>query len=83
MAYNVSVKCVGVYKGIRFTVCGVKVATNMYVIQARGEGYPIILGRPWLIGMNARKDWEKGTLVLKPPRQKLGKVIVYNMQEGK
>ena len=35
--------------------------------------------------MNARQDWEKGTLVLKPqgkgdrPRQ----VIVYNMREGK
>ena len=32
MAKNVSVKCVGVYKGIRITVCGVQVATYMYVI---------------------------------------------------
>ena len=36
-----------------------------------------------MIAMNAREDWEKFTLVLKPPRQKLGEVIVYNMKEGK
>ena len=67
MASNVSLKCVEVCKGIRVIVCGVKVATNMYVIPTRGKGYPVILGRPWLIAMNARQDWEKGTLVLKPP----------------
>ena len=54
MANNVSVKCVGVCKGIKVTVCGIKVAVDMYVIPAKGEGYPIILGRPWLIAMNAR-----------------------------
>ena len=54
MANNVSVKCVGVCKGVKVTVCGVKVAVDMYVIPTKGEGYPIILGRPWLIAMNAR-----------------------------
>ena len=54
MANNVSVKCVGVCKGVKVTVCGVKVAVDMYVILAKGEGYPIILGRSWLIAMNAR-----------------------------
>ena len=67
MANNVSFKCVGVYKGIKITVCGIKVVTDMYVILAWGEGYPFILGRPWLIAMNARQYWEQGTLVLKPP----------------
>ena len=67
LAKNVSVKCVGVCKGIKIRVCGVKVVIDMYVIQTWGEGYPVILGRPWLIVMNARQDWEKGTLVLKPP----------------
>ena len=67
MANNVSLKCVGVCKGIKVTVCGIKVAVDMYVILAKGEGYPVILGRPWLIAMNARQDWEKGTLVLNPP----------------
>ena len=33
--------------------------------------------------MNARHDWEKGTLVLKPPGQRPWKVIMYNMKEGK
>ena len=67
MANNVSIKCVGVYKVVKITVCGIKVAENMYVISTQGEGYPIILSRPWLIAMNARQEWEKGTLVLKPP----------------
>ena len=46
MANNVSIKCVGVCKGIGVIVCGVKVAIDMYVIPARGEGYPVILVRP-------------------------------------
>ena len=54
MANNVSVKCVGVCKGVKVTLCGVKEAVDMYVILAKGEGYPIILGRPWLIAMNDR-----------------------------
>ena len=83
MANNVSVKCVGVCKGVKITVLGLKVATDLYVIPARGEGYPIILGRPWLIAMNARQDWEKGTLVLRPPGKKSGEAIVYNMRDGK
>ena len=82
MANNVSVKCVGVCKEIKVTVCGIKVAVDMYVIPAKGEGYPIILGRPWLIAMNARQDWEKGTLILNPPGRSLGKAIVYNLREG-
>ena len=54
MANNVSIKCVGVCRGVKVIVCGNKVAIDMYVIPAKGEGYPIILGRPWLIAMNAR-----------------------------
>ena len=40
MANNVSIKCVGVCKGIKVIVCGIKVAVDMYVIPAKGEGYP-------------------------------------------
>ena len=64
-------------------MCAINIAVDMYVIPAKGEGYPIILGRPWLIAMNARRDWEKGTLILKPPGQKPGETIVYNMKEGR
>ena len=56
MANNVSVKCVGVCNNVKVMVCGIKVAVDMYVLPAKGESYPIILGRPWLIAMNARKD---------------------------
>ena len=38
MANNVSVKCVGVCKGVKITVCGVKIATDLYVIPAKGGG---------------------------------------------
>ena len=82
MANNVSVKCVGVCKGIKVMVFPIKVAIDMYVIPAKGEGYPIILGRPLLIAMNARQDWEKGTLILNPPSRNLGRAIVYNLKEG-
>lgn len=83
MTNNVSVRCVKVCRKVKITVCSTKVAVDMYVIPTKGEGYPIILGRPWLIAMNARQDWKKGTLVLKPPGQKPGEVIVYNMKEGR
>ena len=53
MANNVSVKCVEVCKGVKIIVCGIKVEADMYVVLAHGEGYPIILGRPWLTAMNA------------------------------
>ncbi|MCO5576747.1 hypothetical protein L7F22_030566 [Adiantum nelumboides] len=77
---NVSVKYVGVV-----TVCGIQVGVDMYVLLARGEGYPIISGRPWLIAMNARQDWESRTLLLKPPRKegKSIQTIVYNVKEGR
>ena len=76
-------KCVGVCRKVKITVCAVKVAVDMYVIPAKEDGYPIILGRLWLIAMNARQDWEKGTLIIKPPEHKPGEAIVYNMKEGK
>ncbi|MCO5566946.1 hypothetical protein L7F22_020629 [Adiantum nelumboides] len=77
---DVSVKYAGVV-----TVCGIQFGVDMYVLLARGEGYPIILGRPWLIAMNAKQDWESRTLLLKPPRKegKSIQTIVYNVKEGR
>ena len=34
LANNVSIKCVGVCRGVKVTVCGIKVAADMYVIPA-------------------------------------------------
>ena len=66
-------------------MCRIKVATDMYVIQGKGEGYLVILGRPWLTAMSARQYWDKGTLVLKPQGKgdKLEGIIVYNLREGR
>ncbi|MCO5614050.1 hypothetical protein L7F22_068331 [Adiantum nelumboides] len=73
------------YVGV-VTVCGmIQVGVNKYVLPTKGEGYPIILGRPWLIAMNVRQDWESRTLLLKPPREegKSIQTIVYNVKEGR
>jgi len=43
-----------------------EVEVDMYIIASKGEGYPIILGRPWLIIMNAGQKWGIGILVLRP-----------------
>ncbi|MCO5572988.1 hypothetical protein L7F22_026750 [Adiantum nelumboides] len=80
MANNVSIKFVGVV-----TVCGIQVDVEMYVLPTKGQGYTIILGRPWLIAMNAKQKWESGSLLLKSLGKK-GKSVqtrVYNMQEEK
>ena len=53
LANNVSVKCVGVIRKVKVRVCGIETPINFYVLPAKGEGYPIILGRPWLIKMRA------------------------------
>ena len=57
----------------------------MYVIQSKGEGYPIILGRPWLIAMNADQKWGAGTLVLKPETERgvCSQRVTYDMKSGK
>ena len=47
MANNVSVKWVGVCRNVKVIICGIKVAVDMYVLPAKGEGYPIILGHGW------------------------------------
>ena len=56
MANNVLMKCVEVCRNVKIVVCGIKVGVDLYVLPAKGEGYPIILGRPWLIAMNARQN---------------------------
>ena len=65
-ANNVIVKCVGVINCVKINVCGVEVAVDVYIMPLKREGYPMILGRSWLISMQAKQDWETGLLVLKP-----------------
>ncbi|MCO5585807.1 hypothetical protein L7F22_039740 [Adiantum nelumboides] len=51
---------------------------DFYVIPSKGEGYPLILGKPWLMEVNADQKWTSGKLVLQK-----GKRIVYDMKLGK
>ncbi|MCO5586547.1 hypothetical protein L7F22_040488 [Adiantum nelumboides] len=51
---------------------------DFYVMPSKGEGYPLILGRPWLMEVNADQKWGSGKLVLQK-----GKRIVYDMKLGK
>lgn len=85
LANNSSVKCLGVIKGVRVTICGIEVEVNMYVIPSRGKGYPIILGRPWLIAIKADQRWGTGKLVLRPAQEGKSrrKAITYDLKQGK
>ena len=85
LANNSSIKCVGIIHGLKIKVFDVEVAIDMYVIPTKGEGYPIILGRPWLISMNVDKKWGAGVMVLKPEgtKGKQNQRITYDMMKGK
>ncbi|MCO5574642.1 hypothetical protein L7F22_028431 [Adiantum nelumboides] len=58
MANNSKVKFLGVINGLKIKVCEIEVEIDVYVMPTKGEGYPIILGRPWLMAMQARQDWD-------------------------
>ena len=85
LANNSSIKCLGIIKDLTISVCSMEVEVDMYIIASKGEGYPIILGRPWLIIMNAGQKWGIGILVLRPEgsRKSVNKRITYDMGKGK
>ena len=85
MANNKRAKFLGIIENVKVTVLGTQVQVDMYVLPIQGEGYPIILGRPWLIAMRAYQDWDASILVLKPQGKggNLGQPIVYSMKEEK
>ena len=70
---------------MRVKVCDIEVEVDMYIIRSKGEGYPIILGRPWLIAMNADQKWGSGVLVLKPEADRgvNSQRVTYDMRSGK
>ena len=85
MENNANINCLGVIEDLMIKVCDIQVQVDMYVIQSKGEGYPIILGRPWLIAMNADQKWGTGTLVLKPENAKgvNSRRVLFDMRKGK
>ncbi|MCO5550381.1 hypothetical protein L7F22_003865 [Adiantum nelumboides] len=83
MANNSKVKCLGVINGLKIKVCEIEVEVDVYVMPTKGEGYPIILGRPWLMAMQARQDWGTGMLELQPHKgAKKGKAIHIDLRGG-
>ncbi|MCO5569774.1 hypothetical protein L7F22_023489 [Adiantum nelumboides] len=85
MANNVKVKCLGIVNGVKVRVCEVEIEVDVYVMPNKGEGYPIIFGRPWLMAMHARQDWGSRMLELSPRKGsgKKTKVVHYDMKTGK
>ncbi|MCO5569099.1 hypothetical protein L7F22_022806 [Adiantum nelumboides] len=77
MANNIKVKCLGIVNAVRVKAFNIEVDMDIYVMPTKGEGYPIILGRPWLMAMKAKQDWGTGLLKLRSPK---GKEVFYNMK---
>ncbi|MCO5590722.1 hypothetical protein L7F22_044697 [Adiantum nelumboides] len=61
LAKNSKVKCLGIIKDVHITVLDVSAKVDFYVMPSKGEGYPLILGRPWLMEVNADQKWGSGT----------------------
>ncbi|MCO5612308.1 hypothetical protein L7F22_066573 [Adiantum nelumboides] len=78
LANNSKVKCLGIIKDVHITVLDVSAKVDFYVMPSKGEGYPLILGRPWLMEVNADQKWGSGKLILQK-----GKRIVSDMKLGK
>ena len=78
LANNSSVQCLGVVKAVKVTMCNIDACVDLYVMAIKGEGYPIILGRPWLIAVNADQKRGAGTLVIKKDGP-----IVYDLKQGR
>ena len=51
MANNTNVHCVGVLKALKVKTLCIEVVVDVFVMPIKGEGYPMILGRPWLLAM--------------------------------
>ena len=80
MADNSKAKCLGLIKNVKVETLGIKREVDFYVMSAKGNGYPLILGRPWLIKVGALQDWETGKLIC---RHEDRRKVVYNMKEQK
>ncbi|MCO5593379.1 hypothetical protein L7F22_047391 [Adiantum nelumboides] len=78
LANNSKVKYLGIIKDVHITILDVFAKVDFYVMPSKGEGYPLILGRPWLMEVNADQKWESDKLVLQK-----GKRIIYDMKLGK
>ena len=74
------VQCVAIVNAVRVKVFGTEVDVDIFVMPTKGEGYPIILGWPWLMAMKAKQDWATGTIKMKDAK---GHQILYDMKTGR
>ena len=77
MANNTNVHCVGVIKALKVKTLGTEVTMDVFVMPNKGEGYPLILGRPWLMAVRAKQYWGTGVIQLQGLK---GKEIHYNIK---
>ncbi|MCO5597264.1 hypothetical protein L7F22_051340 [Adiantum nelumboides] len=78
LANNSKVKCLGIITDVHITVLNGFAKVDFYVMPSKGKAYPLILGRPWLMEVNADQKWGSGKLVLQKDKR-----IVYDMKLGK
>ena len=43
---------------------GKEIVVDVFIRPNKGEGYPMVLGRPWLMAMKTKKDWGIGVIKL-------------------
>ncbi|MCO5599623.1 hypothetical protein L7F22_053729 [Adiantum nelumboides] len=65
-------------RDVHIIVLDVSAKVDFYVMPSKGKGYPLILGRPWLMELNADQKWGSSILVLQKSKR-----IVYDMKLGK
>ena len=76
MANNTNVSCVGVINALKVKTLGTKVVVDVFL-----DAYLLmILGRPWLMAIKAKKDWGIGVIKIQGPKVK---EIRYSMKMGK
>ena len=57
MADNSKAKCLEMIQSVKVNALGVSQEIHFYIMPSKGNGYPLILGQPWLIEMQAKQDW--------------------------
>ena len=68
MTKSSNAKCLGMIKSVKVDTLEVSQKIDFYINSSKGNGYPLILGQPWLIKMQAKKCWETKELICKKNR---------------
>jgi len=80
MTNNRRENCIRVIKNLKVSIFDVSLPIDFYVMTTKGDGYPLILGHPWLIFIKAIQRWDKGQLMMQPKGKR---AMIYDIKEGK